>query len=78
MKILKVIYSAWMKFAKVLGKIQSTILLFLIYFIGVGTVSLTSFIFRKDFLDKRRTDKESFWRDRTAETPDLANCKKQF
>ncbi len=78
MKLLKILYDYWMKFAKVLGKIQTVILLFLIYFIGVGAISIIAFIFRRDFLDKRLVEKESFWRDRAHETPTLENCARQF
>ncbi len=67
-----------MKFAKVLGKIQTTIILFLIYFIGVGVISIIAFITRRDFLDKRLTDQESFWRDRENKIPTLEDCKRQF
>ena len=78
MKIFKAIYRGWMKFAKVLGRIQSAILLFLIYFIGVGFMAILAFIFRKDFLDKKLNDKDSFWAGRLVETPDLENSKRQF
>ena len=74
----KTLYRYWMKFAKVLGKIQTAIILFFIYFIGVGVISIIAFIFRRDFLDKRLAGKESFWRDRIASTPNLENCKRQF
>ena len=67
-----------MRFAKLLGRIQATIILFLIYFIGVGIISIISFIFRKDFLDKRLVDKTSFWRERLSDFPTLKNSKRQF
>ena len=78
MKILKVLYKYWMKFAHVLGRVQTAILLFLIYFLSVGTIALISFIFRKDFLDKKFADKESFWADRGDPPPSLENCRRQF
>lgn len=78
MKMLKVLYNGWMKFAKVLGRIQSAIILFLIYFIGVGFISTVAFILRKDFLDKRIAEKDTFWSGRVVEHPDLENSKRQF
>lgn len=77
-KVLSVIYSWWMKFARVLGKIQTTVILFVIYFIGVGMTSMISFILRKDFLDKKFVDAESYWRNRTGEASTIENCKRQF
>ncbi|MBI5144452.1 MAG: hypothetical protein HZA30_05240 [Candidatus Omnitrophica bacterium] len=78
MVYLKILYKYWMKFARILGRIQTTIILFLIYFIGIGTISIISFIFRKDFLDKALTGKKSFWHDRTNKIPTLEDCKRQF
>lgn len=78
MKILKILYDYWMKFVRVLGRVQSVVILFFIYFVGVGAVSLVSFIFRKDFLDKRLVDKKSFWGDRIPEVPNLEDSKKKF
>lgn len=76
--VLKIIYKYWMKFARVLGKVQTTIILFLIYFIGVGTISIIAFIFKRDFLDKKFSDRPSFWRDRTSKIPTLEDSKRQF
>ena len=73
------LYDIWMKFAKALGKVQTTIILFLIYFLGIGTIAVIAFIFRKDFLDKSFTKElKSFWRPREAERPDPENAKRQF
>lgn len=77
-KFFKTLYEYWMKFAKILGKIQTTIILFFIYFIVLGTVSIISFISRKDFLDKALTDEETFWRTRIAKIPTLEDSKRQF
>lgn len=78
MRILKLIYQYWMKFARVLGRIQTAIILFLIYFLCLGPISLISFIFRRDFLDKRFVDKPTFWRARPEELPTLESSKRQF
>ena len=67
-----------MIFARTLGLIQTTIILFVVYFAGVGVISMISFLFRRDFLDKRLIDKESFWRDRISLPPTFENSKRQF
>lgn len=78
MKFLKIIYAYWMKFARTLGRIQSAIILFLIYFIGIGAVAVVSFILRKDFLDKRMKDKDSFWLDTVQEPVTPETLRRQF
>jgi hypothetical protein len=72
------LYKCWMKFARILGRIQTALILSLIYFIGVGTIAIISFLFRKDFLDKRLGDEPSFWRSRVSTLQTLENCKRQF
>lgn len=75
----KTLYDLWMKFARILGRIQTTIILFFIYFFGIGLIAVIAFIFRKDFLDKGPArDRESFWKPRAAQKPDLENAKRQF
>ena len=78
MNTLKLLYKYWMIFARTLGLIQTTIILFVVYFAGVGVISMISFLFRRDFLDKRLIDKESFWRDRMSFVPTPENSKRQF
>ena len=78
MNTLKLLYKYWMIFARTLGLIQTTIILFVVYFAGVGVISMISFLFRRDFLDKRLIDKESFWRDRISLPPTFENSKRQF
>ncbi len=78
MRFLKLLYKYWMKFAKVLGRIQTVILLFFIFFLVIGPIALISFICRKDFLDKRSGDKESYWRNRPADDPCMESLKRQF
>ncbi len=78
-RFLKALYNIWMSFARIFGKVQTAIILFLIYFLGIGIIAGMSFIFRKDFLDKGLAkDKETFWRPREAEKPTLENSKRQF
>jgi len=69
----------WMKFARTLGRIQTAILLFLIYFLGVGLVAVISFMFRKDFLDENmRIKGPTLWRPRETPGADIENAKRQF
>ena len=78
MKFFKILYDCWMKFARILGRVQTALMLFIIYFLGVGIIAIIAFIFRRDFLDKRLYGKKSFWRDRPAKIPTLEECKRQF
>jgi hypothetical protein len=77
-KALKVIHDYWMRFARLLGRVQTTVILFVIYFGVVGVMAVISFVFGRDFLDKRLTDRASFWRDREGKTPALEESKRQF
>ena len=74
----RVIYKYWMLFAKKFAIIPTTIILFILYFIVVGIISITNFIMRKDLLDKKLTPAPSFWRDKEHIATDFERCKRQF
>ena len=75
----RILYNAWMKFAGVLGRIQTFILLFIIYFLGIGFMAVISFIFMRDLLGKNLKDKgTTFWHPREARKADMENSKRQF
>lgn len=74
----KVFYRYWMSFAKKLSIIPTTIILFIIYFGGIGIISIINFISRKDFLDKRLNDKPTYWHEKEYIPTDLQRCKRQF
>lgn len=50
---LKSIWEGWKRVAKVIGKVQTCILLFLLYFFVVGPISIVIRLCGKDLLDKR-------------------------
>ncbi|MBU1446177.1 hypothetical protein KKD70_02860 [Patescibacteria group bacterium] len=64
MKILKKIWSGfkkgWMKFAHVLGKINTTILLSIVYFLIVGVYAIVTRIFKLITLPFKK-NKETYW-----------------
>ena len=61
---LKPLYRAWMKFAHILGKINTTILLTFFYISFIGIARLFSWIGRKDLLDVSWKNRESYWKPR--------------
>ena len=77
-KIWQFIYKYWMKFAKALGFVQTRILLFIMYYIGLSIISLIMVFTRKDLLNKSGFGLKTFWTDRVSEPPSLENCKRQF
>lgn len=54
-------WQVWKSFAHRLGKIQTTIIVSLFYFLVVGLVWLVSFLLRKDLLNVRRRNRPTFW-----------------
>jgi len=63
----RALYRGWMKFAHVLGVIQTTIILFVIYVVVFGLAGLALFVGRADLLDKRRRPGQSHWKPVTAD-----------
>ncbi len=69
----------WLSFAKIIGKINTVILLSLIYFIVIGLTALISRILNKDLLQKRRVkDIITYWQPRDPNDPTLERHKFQF
>lgn len=54
----------WMKFAHVIGKINTTILLTVFYFLFLGVARLVALIMRKDLMDSKWKDRMSYWKRR--------------
>ena len=78
MNIFKTIYKYWMIFAKKLAIIPTTIILFIIYFGGIGAISIINFILRKDLLDKRLVNHPTYWCEKEHIPADFQRCKRQF
>jgi hypothetical protein len=57
----------WLLFAKMLGKVNTILLLSLVYFIVIGFMSLIVRLFHKDLLQKKTSfDQLSYWQTRKA------------
>lgn len=77
-RFFKILYDGWIKFAKAIGRVQTSVILFILYFIGIGAISVVSFVFRKDFLDKALDGRSSYWRERPSDVITAESCKRQF
>lgn len=61
MKILLVIKSYWMKFARAIGWLNTRVLLTLVYFLVFGPVALVARLVKGDLLNRRWDDRKSYW-----------------
>jgi hypothetical protein len=57
-------YRAWMKFAHIIGKVNTTILMTLFHILIIGIGKIVTLFGRKDLLDSKWKDRESYWRKR--------------
>ena len=70
----------WLGIKKVfhtLGLVTNFILLALFYFVPVGIYALFARLARRDFLDVRSGDRQSFWKPRRLEEPTLERARRQ-
>ncbi len=72
------IKARWLRFAWLLARVNSTILLTVIYFLIVAPTSLMLRITRADPLSRRIGDDPSFWKAPEHPCDDLEACRKQF
>jgi len=77
-KVWAVIKAGWLKFAWVLARVNSAILLTLIYFLIVAPTNLVLRVTRTDLLARRIGDDPSFWQAPEHPCDDLEACRKQF
>lgn len=64
-QIIKPIYFFWMKFAYVLGEVNTRIILFLVFVLTILPIGLLFRLFGKDLLDtKLDNSKDSYWIER--------------
>lgn len=68
------IYPAWICFSKFLGKINSIIIMFIIYFVIICPVGFVLKIFRKELLNKK-LDKnlDTYFRNPSSEVGSMSN-----
>ena len=72
------IKAGWLRFAGILAKVNSAILLTVIYFLIIAPTHLVLRITRADPLSRRMGDDPSFWRAPEYRCDDLESCRKQF
>lgn len=77
-QFLKTLYRLWMKFAHFLGRINTAIFLTLFYVIFLGVAKLATVLARKDLMDAKWKDRESFWRKRENFNADKENLLKPY
>jgi hypothetical protein len=77
--ILRSIKRIWLLFAQMIGKVNSIVLLSLVYFVVIGFMSLIVKLFRKDLLQKKMDfDQTSYWQARKTGEQTLDRHKFQF
>ena len=72
------LYSLWMKFARILARVNTTILLTLVYFLIIGPIAIVLKAFGKDLLDRKAERRSSYWYDKGQEKPTLERSYQQF
>jgi hypothetical protein len=78
-KFINHIKDGWLLFARTLGRVNTIILLTLIYVMIIGPMALLVKILRKDLLEKKKDSmKTSYWRDRASNEPTIERHKFQF
>jgi hypothetical protein len=65
-------------FGTTISIIVNSILLFLVYLIGVGLTFLLSKIFRKKFLDTKPENVKSYWKELNLKNQKKEECYRQF
>jgi hypothetical protein len=77
-RVLKAVKAAWLRFAAILAKVNTTILLTVIYFLVIMPANLIVRIGRIDLLGRRIGDEPSFWRDPESPSMEIEDCRHQF
>ncbi|HVN48843.1 MAG TPA: hypothetical protein VMU30_08505 [Bacteroidota bacterium] len=73
------IKTIWLSFARLLGKVNTMILLSLVYLTFIGMMALIVRLFRKDLLQKKMNPAQrSYWHNNNAGDQTLDRCKYQF
>jgi hypothetical protein len=78
-KILNYIKNGWLLFARILARVNTIILLTLIYVVIIGPMALILRILRKDPLQKKKNSLiTSYWHERASSEPTIERHKFQF
>jgi hypothetical protein len=67
-----------MKFAHAVGWLNTRILLTIVFLIVIGLPALVMKLLRRDPLDRRFRDRESYWKERLHEAQSLEAGRHQF
>jgi Saxitoxin biosynthesis operon protein SxtJ len=78
MALLGKLWSLWKAFAHILGQVQTTILLSLVYLIAIGPIALLSRASGRDLLGRKHNANRSYWVALPPVTADLERAQKQF
>lgn len=70
--------AGWLRFAGIVHRVNTTVILALIYFVVIAPINLISRLVRADLLKRRIGDEPSFWVDPEAPTSSLEECRRQF
>ncbi|HCA82046.1 MAG TPA: hypothetical protein DEP53_20135 [Bacteroidetes bacterium] len=72
------LYLRWMAFARVLGRINTVVLLTIVYVVIIGPVAIVFRILGKDLLDRSSEERPSYWYDRDNEEHTVERRSRQF
>ena len=78
MGLLRKLWDLWKAFAHVLGRVQTAILLSIIYHIAIGPIGLLCRLLGRDLLGLRRLDGASFAVELPPISAGLEQARKQF
>ena len=77
--ILDGVYRRWMRFADILGRFNTKVLLGFFFLVAFPAVRFLMFVFRKDLLKKSFEPKlDSYWEERKPEEKNIRNYERQF
>ncbi len=78
MRGLLAIKAGWLRFAAILAKVNTAILLTVIYFVVIMPANLIVRIARVDLMGRRIGEEPSFWRDPESPSMKIEDCRHQF
>lgn len=72
-------YRGWMKVARLIGAVFSTVILSVLFYLMFGVVGLILRLMKKDILEERRDPKtSSYWKTIDQKPFNPVDCKRQF
>ena len=73
------VHTGWMKFAHILGVVNTRIILFLVFILTVVPISLLLRLFRKDILDKNlQKEAVTYWNERPKKEMNIKHYERHF